>query len=108
VEPVSYGLDNARFQWEEGERRLEQASPRERPRLDRAVTAVLGELRRRLGSSYRVEELAELYAEGTDWADSAALDEGAGTDSAWVVDAAFHRYASGAADYAGGRRRGLL
>ena len=105
-EAVPDGLTNVLLEWEEGERRVTAAPARERSRLERAVGAVHGQLRRRLGSAYRVSELGELYDEGTDWAETVALDEGAGTDSAWVVDAAFFRYASGAADYAGGRSRG--
>ena len=104
---MSYELQNALFQWEEGERRVLAAPAARRAELERAASAVLAELRQRLGSSYAVGELADLYAEGTDWAERLALGEGAGTDSAWVVDAAFLRYASGAVDFAGGRPRGF-
>ena len=106
MEPVSYGLPNAMFQWEEGERRLSGAPPVERGQLERAAANVTAELRRRLGSSYSVGELAELYAGGTDWAEDIAQRSGASTDSAWVVDACFFRYASGATDFAGGRPQG--
>ena len=51
------------------------------------------ELRRRLGSSFTVEELADLYAAAPDF----------GADPAWLVDAAFGRYAREATDFAGGR-----
>ena len=37
------------------------------------------------------------------WAEDLAIGAGAGTNSAWVVDAAFGRYAREAADFAGGR-----
>jgi hypothetical protein len=100
---VAYALQNAIFQWEEGERRLRQAPELERADLDRAVEVVIDELRRRLGSSFMTEELADLYASGTDWASELAQREAAGTDSPWVVDAAFHRYVREAADFAGGR-----
>jgi hypothetical protein len=105
VEVVSYGLPNAMFQWEEGERRVTEAPGVERRQLEDAATEVTGELRRRLGGSYSVGELAELYSSGTDWAEQIAHRAGAGTDSAWVVDACFFRYASGASDFAGGRSR---
>ncbi len=91
------------FQWEEGERRVRE-SP-ERPRLERAVSAVVVELRRRLGSSFDVNELADFYGEGVDWASQVAERSSASIDSSWVVDAAFYRYASGSTNFAGGRTR---
>ena len=51
------------------------------------------QLRRRLGSTFTLEELADLYGSSPDF----------GADPAWLVDAAFGRYAREAADYAGGR-----
>ena len=97
---MSYALENALDQWEEGERRS-----RENPRLDDAVTAVLEELRRRLGSAFDIDELAQLYATDTDWAADLARARSAGTDAAYAVDAAFSRYSRQAVGYAGGRRR---
>jgi hypothetical protein len=102
---MAYGIENARFQWEDGERRLRQADDVTRGDLDRATWAVMDELRRRLGSKFTIGELAELYAAGTDWADDIAQARRAGSDSAAVVDAAFNRYAREAADYGGGRVR---
>ena len=61
--------------------------------LERVVEYVVEELRRRLGSSFVLDELADLYGETTDWATELADRRGAGTDSAAVVDAAFARYA---------------
>jgi hypothetical protein len=98
-----YAIENAVFQWEEGERRLRDAPELERADLLRAVDAVIEELRRRLGSSFTTAELADLYAENPDWASDIAQREAAGTDSPWVVDAAFSRYVREAADYAGGQ-----
>jgi hypothetical protein len=97
---VAYALENALFQWEEGDRRV-----REAPHLNRPVEAVLFELRKRLGSTFSVNELAAFYAEGIDWAQELALAEGAGVDSSWAVDAAFARYARQASNFAGGRAR---
>ena len=96
---MSYAIDNALFQWEDGERRLREDGGLEGPAL-----AVLEELRRRLGSSFSLAELADLYAGGTDWAAEVAWGAGAGGQSTAVVDAAFGRYAREAVDYAGGRR----
>ena len=100
---VGYALENALFQWEEGERRLREAPARERARLEPAVAAVREELRRRLGSSFSIVELADLYGTDLDWAMDLAAGRAAGTQAAWVVDAAFNRYAREAANFAGGR-----
>ena len=102
---MSYAIESALFQWEEGERRLREAAASQRAPLEPAVAAVLDELRRRLGSSFSLAELAELYASEPDWATALPEATSAGTDAAWVVDAAFNRYAREAADYAGGRPR---
>jgi hypothetical protein len=102
---MPYALENALYQWEEGERRVREAPDLESRDLERAVAVVLDELRRRLGSTFGVDELADLYAAGTDWASDLAHRESAGVDSSHVVDAAFNRYAREASDYAGGRAR---
>jgi hypothetical protein len=102
---VPYAVENAIYQWQEGERRVRDAPEPERAGLERALDVVLDELRRRLGSSFVLDELADLYAEGTDWATELADRSGAGTDSAAVVDAAFARYAREASNYAGGVAR---
>ena len=102
---MSYALENALFQWEDGSSRVREAPAAERRDLERAVEVVLDELRRRLGSTFTVEELADEYAAGTDWAIELARRLSAGTDASHVVDAAFHRYAREASNYAGGRAR---
>ena len=105
---MSYAVENALFQWEEGERRLREAPEPARSDLERAVAVVVDELRRRLGSSFTVGELARFYARDVDWASDLAQRQAAGTDSAWVVDAAFNRYAREATNYAGGRPRDVV
>ncbi|HKN94790.1 MAG TPA: hypothetical protein VJU60_10695 [Thermoleophilaceae bacterium] len=102
---MSYAVENALFQWEDGERRLREASEPARGQLEHAVWVVLDELRRRLGSAFSVEELADLYSRDLDWASDLAQAQGSGTDASWVVDAAFNRYAREATNYAGGRTR---
>ena len=69
---MSYALENALTQWEEGERHLREAPELESADLDRAVAVVQDELRRRLGSTFLVGELAHLYSMGTDCARSSA------------------------------------
>ena len=102
---MAYALENALFQWRDGDRRLAETPEPARADLDRAAAIVIEELRKRLGSTFLLEELADLYERGTDWADDIAQRERAGSDSAAVVDAAFNRYAREASDFAGGNRR---
>jgi hypothetical protein len=100
---MAYALENAMYQWREGERRVAETPEPARAGLYEAVDTVVDELRKRLGSSFMLDELAELYGAGTDWATELLARRGAGTDAATVVDAAFARYAREASDFAGGR-----
>jgi hypothetical protein len=102
---VSYSIENALFQWEEGEARIRRADPRESLELDRAARLVVDELRRRLGGAFTLDELADLYGEGTDWVSDELQRRFLGTDTSAAVNAGFLRYARSASDYAGGRRR---
>jgi hypothetical protein len=104
---VSYPLENALFQWEEGMRTLRGIEgQRERRQADRVVAAIQDELRRRIGPTFTAAELAELYGRGSDWCLQVALDAAPGlaTDSRSLADAAFWLYLRGATDFAGGRR----
>ena len=81
---MAYALENALFQWRDGDRRLaETPEP----------------------STFLLEELADLYQRDTDWATELAARQGAGTDAAAVVDAAFARYARESSNFAGVRPR---
>ena len=102
---MAYSLDNALFQWGEGERRLAETPEPARADLERAVASVVDELRKRLGSSFVLDELADHYGQGTDWATELATRHGASIDAAAVVDAAYARYAREASNFAGGRAR---
>ena len=102
-------FDIARFQWQDGERRLREASPDEQRVLYRVVDDVLAELRRKLGGTFSSDELATLYAdEGTGWATEIAARSAPEHAWAWdpriAADAAFARYLREASDYAGGQR----
>jgi len=104
---MSYPLENALFQWEEGLRVLRAIdAPRERRQADRVVAAIQDELRRRIGSTFPAAELAELYGQGTDWCLQVAMDTDPGlvADPRSLADAAFWLYLRGATDFAGGRR----
>jgi hypothetical protein len=102
---MAYALENALYQWRDGNRRLADAPEPARADLELAADVVVEELRKRLGSSFLLEELADFYNSGTDWATALASRHAAGTDAAAVVDAAFARYAREASNFAGGRAR---
>ena len=91
-------VENALFQWDEGERRVAR-----NPDLRGEVGVVFDELRRRLGSKFTLDELARFHARGLDWA-TAIVSARARDDATSIANAAFRRYAREAADYAGGRR----
>jgi hypothetical protein len=103
---VSYPLENALFQWEEGRRRVEEL--REQPGgtrgIDRALEALADELRRRIGPTFTADELAGLYAQGTDWCSQVVFDVGAEAEPQDLADAAFWLYLRGARDFSGGRQ----
>lgn len=101
-------LESARHQWEEGRRRLEAAgadTARSR-HLWLLVEAVVDELRRRVGQTFTLSELAETYDGSEDWVRDVVVSRTpprarAGIrDTALVQDAAFAQYARGATDYA--------
>jgi hypothetical protein len=103
---MGYPIENALFQWEEGRRSLQAIDdPRERRLADRVVDAIREELRRRIGPTFTAAELADLYGQGTDWAQQVAIDVAPSieSESQALADAAFWLYLRGAADFAGGR-----
>jgi hypothetical protein len=104
---VGYTIENALFQWEEGEARVRAADDADHRELDRAAFIVADELRKRLGGQFMLDELANLYGEGTDWASDIVQRRFWGTDTTAAVNAGFFRYAREASDFAGGRRRAL-
>lgn len=98
---------NARIQWEEGLRRFEAVrgdGPRYRA-LGTLVDAVQDELRRRVGQTFSLTELADAYQGSEDWVREVVVESTpprapAGVrDSALVGDTAFAMYARGASDY---------
>jgi hypothetical protein len=95
----------ARHEWEEGSRRLEAAREdgQRYEQLLELLTVVLAELRRRVGQTYTLEELAAAYGESERWA-RAVLQERAEVpgwphDLTTVLAAAFDAYQRGAVDY---------
>ena len=98
-------LETTRHEWQEGHRRL-QAAAADRPRyarLLRETDIVLEELRRRVGQTFTLDELAAAYDQSDRWAQEAVAERdpapGWPTRVATVQEAAFHIYSRGAADY---------
>jgi len=98
-------VDVARHQWEDGLRRLGAERGSRARQLADLVDAVQDELRRRIGQTFTLAELAETYAGSEDWVRDVVVESTtprarAGLrDAALVGDAAFGRYARGATDY---------
>ena len=99
------GTTLIRQEWEDGARRLE-AERDDRMRYERLleqVEIVTDELRRRVGQTYSLDELAGSYRDAERWAREAveehAPSPGWPRDLALVLAAAFHAYQRGATDY---------
>jgi hypothetical protein len=101
-------IDPSRQLWEEGARRLdaEASDPIRHRQLWGLVETLVAELRRRLGQRFTLGELVALHSQAAeDWArellvESLPAEPRVGApDLALVLDAAFHVYARGAADY---------
>lgn len=95
----------ARQEWEQGTRRLEASrdDPHRYRQLVELLELVYDELRKRVGQTYSLGELATVYGDAERWARE-VLDE-RGQVSGWhrdlttVLAAAFDAYQRGAVDY---------
>jgi hypothetical protein len=102
---VAIGLETARQEWEEGARQVEAArSDRQRyERLHAQVEVVSAELRRRVGQTFALADLARAYTEADAWARHVVSEHSATPgwtrDLTAVTAAAFHGYQRGALDY---------
>ena len=100
-------VESARYQWDEARRRLagEERHGLRGDHLALLVDAVTAELRRRVGQTYTLDELARAYAGAEEWVREVVVSSTpprsrAGVrDTVLVQDAAFGRYAQGASDY---------
>jgi hypothetical protein len=102
---VTPEVESARRDWEEAYRRLQEvARDSARPdALRRQLVVLTEELRKRVGSTFTLGELAAEYRRADDWTrhtvDAQALgSEGLATLTI-VEGAAFRQYARGAVDY---------
>ncbi len=97
-------VESARRDWEDAHRRLTQVETdlRAGAAVHRQLRALTEELRKRVGSTFTLEELAAEYAHADDWArDAVAHAPFPGWLSSLTVveGAAFHLYSRGALDY---------
>ena len=98
-------VELARYHWDDGRRRIERLRPDAAAydRLMAQVAIVVDELRRRVGATFTLGELASAYDRAEEWGrdalDAARGDDWPVPDTATVADAAFHLYAKGASDY---------
>lgn len=102
---VSEGLSLIREEWDDGHRRLEaeRADTQRYHRLVAQVELVVDELRKQVGQTYTLAQLADAYRDAERWA-RAAVEERAPApgwprDLAVVLAAAFHAYQRGAVDF---------
>lgn len=97
-------LEHARQEWQEGHRRLQALSGDTalyRRLLDQ-VEVVTAELRRRVGQTFTLAELADVYRTADAWGWEVLAPRTRSADlahTATVEDAAFHLYSRGAVDY---------
>jgi len=98
-------LELARQHWQDGNRRVERAraDSRRYQRLVEGVDIVVAGLRKRVGQTFTLTDLAVAYDGADDWVrellDDSDPEGPPPTEPGTVADAAFHVYARGAADY---------
>ena len=102
---VSADLESTRLEWENAYRSFAEVSqePALEERMRMQLDAVTTELRRRVGGTFTLRELADEYVRADNWAREALAEQatpGWPRTLALVEGAAFHLYARGAVDYA--------
>jgi hypothetical protein len=102
---MTTSVEAARQQWAEGNRRLEShaSDPDAYRRLLYQLEIATEELRKRVGETFTLADLAHAYEASDEWMREAMEERAAAPDWARQVsvvqDAAFHLYARGATDY---------
>jgi len=98
-------VEGARREWAEGNRRFvrEAFDPTRAEVLHRQVDIVTDELRRRVGGTFTLAELADAYSGAEGWlltvVGERAPSKGWARTASLAGDAAFHAYSRGAQDY---------
>ena len=101
---MSADVESARLEWAHAYRDLTELTrdPKLEERLRAQLDTITTELRRRVGGTFTLRELAEQYAAADAWAQVVLAEHAA---PGWprtltlVEGAAFHLYARGAVDY---------
>ena len=99
-------VEAARREWAEGHRRFVQeaaSDPARAETLHRQLDVVSDELRRRVGGTFTLAELADAYGEAERWlltvVGERAPSKGWAQTASLAGDAAFHGYSRAAQDY---------
>jgi hypothetical protein len=102
---MATAVETARQEWDEGYRRLEE-SARDRVGYERLLAqmeAIVDELRRRVGQTFTLAQLADAYAEADRWSRDVVAERAASPGWPRTVSvaeaAAFYAYQRGATDY---------
>jgi hypothetical protein len=100
---MSRSVELARQQWAESYESLARAPTGIDPRVREQMETVTAELRRRVGSTFTLTELAAAYDDSERWTLTAISERshrpGSVQTASSAADAAFHLYARGARDY---------
>jgi hypothetical protein len=103
---VATPTETVRREWQDSHRRFEQLArdPVAGPQLLEQLEIVTDELRKRVGQTFTLDELAAHYKAAERWTREAIAERaptpGWARTVALVEDEAFHRYQTGAVDYA--------
>lgn len=98
-------VELARQQWQNGDRRVEgmRSDAKRYATVATHVDLIVDELRKRIGQTFTLSELAHAYDGADIWVreviELAEPDAPPPIDATISTDAAFHRYARGASDY---------
>jgi hypothetical protein len=98
-------VEGARRDWAEGNRRFvqEASDPARAEVLHEQLDVVTNELRRRVGATFTLAELADAYGGAEGWlltvVGERARSNGWARTASLAADAAFHAYSRGAQDY---------
>ena len=102
---MATATETVRHEWQQSHRRFEQLArdPVAGPRLLQQLEVVTDELRKRVGQTFTLDELAAHYSGAERWTREAIAERA--PSPGWVrtvslvEDEAFHRYQTGAVDY---------
>jgi len=102
---MATATETTRREWEEGHRRFESLArdPVLGPRLLEQLEFVTDELRKRIGQTFTLDQLAAAYREADRWSRDVISERapapGWPRTVSVVEDEAFHQYQRGAVDY---------